>query len=236
MKKIFTFSIMMSVVLFTACQENMENKLTTAEEKAGWKLLFDGNTMNGWRTFKNKTGNSWQVVNGELHCKGSKTDKSDLRADIITTNQYENFELSLDWKIAKGGNSGIMYHVTEEYGAAYLTGPEYQLIDDEGFHEKLEDWQKTGADYAMYNATSRPVKPVGEYNNTKIIFNKGHVEHWLNGVKILEFQAWSDDWNKRKAAGKWKNDKGYGMSKTGFICLQDHGSEIWFKNVKIRSL
>ena len=129
-----------------------------------------------------------------------------------------------------------MYHVTEEYGAAYLTGPEYQLIDDEGFHEKLEDWQKTGADYAMYNATSRPVKPVGEYNNTKIIFNKGHVEHWLNGVKILEFQAWSDDWNKRKAAGKWKNDKGYGMSKTGFICLQDHGSEIWFKNVKIRSL
>lgn len=225
-----------TTLFFVSCQDKKGNELTKAEKDAGWKLLFDGKSLNGWRTFKNKAGNTWEATGGELHCKGSATDKSDLRADLITTDQYENFELSLDWKIAKAGNSGVMYHVTEEYEAPYLTGPEYQLIDDEGFPEKLEDWQKTAADYAMYNTTSRPVKPVGEYNDTKIIFNKGHVEHWLNGVKVIEFEAWSDDWNKRKADGKWKDAEGYGMSKTGYVCLQDHGSEIWFKNIKIKPL
>lgn len=234
--KIKSIVLLLSAFLLISYKGKKDNKLTKAEKKAGWKLLFDGNSMNGWKSFKNKTGNSWVVASGELHCKGSTTDKSDLRADLITTDQYENFELSIDWKLAKTGNSGILYHVLETYDAPYLTGPEYQLIDDEGFPEKLEDWQKTGADYAMYTASSKPAKPVGEYNNTKIIFNKGHVEHWLNGVKVLEFQAWSDDWNKRKAAGKWKDAKAYGMSKTGYICLQDHGSEIWFKNIKIKPL
>lgn len=236
MRPFLTFIFIFSVGTVTSCQQEKDNQLTKEEEKAGWKLLFDGKTMDGWRTFKNKSGNSWEIINNELHCKGSATDKSDLRDDLITTDQFENFELSIDWKIASGGNSGIMYHVTEEYDAAYLSGPEYQLIDDEGFPEKLEDWQKTAADYAMYNVTSRPTKPVGQYNNSKIVFNKGHVEHWLNGVKVLEFEAWSDDWHKRKAAGKWKEEKGYGMSKTGHICLQDHGSEIWFKNIKIKPL
>jgi hypothetical protein len=236
MKSITILILIASTVLFISFQKEKDNRLTKAEKKAGWKLLFDGKSMNGWRTFKNKTSNSWEAVGGELHCKGSTTDKSDVRADLITTDQYENFELSVDWKISKKGNSGIMYHVTEEYNAAYLTGPEYQLIDDEGFPEKLEEWQKTGADYAMYTTTSRPVNPVGEYNNSKIVFNKGHVEHWLNGVKVVEFEAWSDDWNHRKATGKWKDAKAYGMAKTGFICLQDHGSETWFKNIKIKPL
>jgi hypothetical protein len=237
MKSITVVTLIASTVLFFSFQEGeKDNKLTKAEKKAGWKLLFDGKSMNGWRPYKNKISNSWIVANGEMHCQGSVTDKSDKRTDLITTSMYDNFELSLDWKIAKTGNSGIMYHVTEEFDAAYLTGPEYQLIDDEGFPEKLEDWQKTGADYAMYNATSRPVNPVGEYNNTKIVFNKGHVEHWLNGVKVVEFEAWSDDWYHRKANGKWKDAKAYGMAKTGYICLQDHGSEIWFKNIKIKPL
>jgi hypothetical protein len=175
MKFYLTFILIASTGLFYSCQQNKENQLTKAEESEGWKLLFDGKSMDGWRTFKNKPGNSWEVKNNELHCKGSTTDKSDLRVDLMTTGQYENFELSLDWKIAKAGNSGIMYHVTEALDAAYLSGPEYQLIDDEGFPEKLEDWQKTGADYAMYNASSRPTKPVGEYNNKKIIYNNGHL-------------------------------------------------------------
>ena len=217
-------------------EKNKNNRLTKAEKKAGWKLLFDGKTMNGWRTYQNKAGNSWEVNNGELHCQGSVTDKSDKRTDLITTGEYENFELSIEWKIAKAGNSGILYHVTEQYDVSYLSGPEYQLIDDEGFPEKLEEWQKTAADYAMHTTSSRPVKPVGEYNQTTIIFNKGHVEHWLNGVKVIAFEAWTDDWNKRKLAGKWKDAPGYGMSKKGTICLQDHGSEIWFRNIKIKPL
>ncbi len=235
-------TILLSFILFASLlfcsfrDKGKNNKLSKAEKKAGWQLLFDGKSMKGWRTFKNKISTSWEVSGDELHCKGSVTDKSDKRADLITTDQYENFELSLDWKISKAGNSGVMYHVTEEYDAPYLSGPEYQLIDDEGFPEKLEEWQKTGADYAMYTTTSRPTKPLGEYNSSKIIFNKGHVEHWLNGVKVVEFEAWTTDWNERKARGKWKDDAGYGLSKRGYVCLQDHGSEIWFRNIKIRKL
>ena len=236
MKSINVLTVIVFSFLLFSFQGGNENKLTKAEKKEGWILLFDGKTMKNWRTFKDKPGNSWEVVKGELHCKGSATDKSDKRADLITYKQFDNFELSLDWKIAKAGNSGILYHVTDAEDLSYLTGPEYQLIDDEGFPEKLEEWQKTGADYAMYTTTSRPTKPVGQYNNTKIIFNKGHVEHWLNGVKVIEFEAWSDDWNNRKANGKWKNASNYGRFKTGYICLQDHGSEIWFKNVKIKPL
>ena len=238
MKKQSTLIVLLACMVSFSCtsQQQKENMLTDKEKKEGWQLLFDGSTMNGWRTYQNKASNSWEVMNGEIHCKGSETDKSDKRADLIATGQYDNFELSVDWKISKGGNSGIMYHVTEAYDAPYLSGPEYQLIDDEGFSQKLEDWQKTGADYAMYTASSRPTKPVGEYNNSKIVFNNGHVEHWLNGVKVLEFEAWSADWNDRKSKGKWKDEAGYGMAKTGFICLQDHGSEAWFRNVKIKKL
>jgi hypothetical protein len=236
-KKIF-FSflvILISMGLFSFYKQK-DNTLSAAEKKAGWQLLFDGKTMTGWRMYQHKSAECWGVKKGELYCKGSEIDKSDLRADIVTTEQYENFELSLEWKIAPGGNSGVMYHVTEDAPAAYLSGPEYQLIDDEGFPQKLEDWQKTGADYAMYTATSRPTKPVGQYNLTKIVVNGTHREHWLNGVKVVEFEAWGDDWNKRKATGKWKDTPGYGIAKKGYICLQDHGSGVWFKNIKIRKL
>ncbi|MBK7807993.1 MAG: DUF1080 domain-containing protein [Saprospiraceae bacterium] len=213
-----------------------DNILTEQETSAGWKLLFDGKTLEGWRMYQNKAADAWDVKDGELYCKGSKTDKSDLRADIITTDQFENYELSIDWKISPEGNSGIMYHVTEEFEAAYLSGPEYQLIDDEGFPEKLEDWQKTASDYAMYTATSRPTNPVGQYNTSKIVVNGAHREYWLNGVKVLEFEAWTPDWENRKATGKWKDTPGYGVAKKGHICLQDHGGGVWFKNIKIRKL
>ena len=236
MKTRTLFMIAASSLVLGSFSKQRDNSLTAAEKKAGWKLLFDGKTLTGWRMYQNKPADCWGVKNGELYCKGSETDKSDLRADIITTEQYENFELSVDWKIAPAGNSGIMYNVTEEFAAAYLSGPEYQLIDDEGFPHKLEDWQKTGADYAMYTASSRPTKPIGQFNESRIVVKGNHREHWLNGVKIVEFEAWSDDWNKRKASGKWKDTPGYGMAKKGYICLQDHGSGVWFKNIKVRKL
>jgi hypothetical protein len=237
-KKIFfVLTLIMGNMFLQSASAQKDNELTEAEKKDGWKLLFDGKTLNGWRMYQNKLADCWGAKNGEIYCKGSATDKSDLRADIITAEQYENYELSVDWKIAAGGNSGIIYNVTEDYGASYLSGPEYQLIDDEGYPGgKLEDWQKTGSDYAMYTATSRPTKPIGEYNTSKIVVKGAHREHWLNGVKVVEFEAWSDDWNKRKSIGKWKDTPGYGMAKKGYICLQDHGSGVWFKNIKIRKL
>jgi len=210
--------------------------LSENETKDGWKSLFDGKTTNGWRTYQNKKSDSWSVVDGTLYCKGSETNKSDMRADMITNDQYENFEFYVEWKISKGGNSGIMYHVTEEFPTAYLSGPEYQLIDEANFPEKLEDWQKVGANYAMDPAPTAEAKPAGEWNTTKIIVNKSHVEHWLNGKKIVEYEMWTDEWNKKKTEGKWKDAAGYGMAKKGHIALQDHGSEAWFRNIKIKEL
>jgi len=212
------------------------NTLTEAEKKNGWKLLFDGKSLNGWRAYQNKKMDSWMAMSGVIHCKGSKEDKSDLRADLITDKQYENFDLSIDWKISPQGNSGIIYLATEQHHAAYETGPEYQVIDDLNFPEKLEDWQKTGANYAMDPAPTAKPNKVGEWNTTRIVVNKGHVEHWLNGEKIVEYQIGSEKWNKEKATGKWKSAPDYGVAKKGHIALQDHGSEAWFRNIKIKEL
>lgn len=212
------------------------NTLTSKEKSNGWKLLFDGKTLNGWRTYQNKNAASWEAQDGVLHCKGSTTDKSDLRADLITADQFDNFDLSIDWKISPQGNSGILYRVTEGEKTSYLTGPEYQIIDDLNFPQKLEDWQKTGANYAMDPAPEARPNPVGEWNNTRILVNKNHVEHWLNGKKIVEYEINSDAWKQHKATGKWKDAPNYGTATKGHIALQDHGSEAWFRNIKIRQL
>lgn len=212
------------------------NVLTEAETAAGWKLLFNGSDLNGWRMYKGKDGKTWSALEGTLHCAGSATDKSDMRGDLITNDQYENFELVADWKLAPQGNSGILYLVTEEFEAPYMSGPEYQIIDDNNFPEKLEDWQKSGANYAMNPPAKLAAKPIGEWNHTRIVVNKGKVEHWLNGEKVVDTEMWTPAWEKAKATGKWKTYKGYGTAKKGHICLQDHGSEIWFKNMKIRPL
>ena len=217
-------------------KEGTANKLTSTEKKQGWKLLFDGKSLDGWRTYQNKKSDSWSVKNGTLYCKGSASDKSDLRADLITKDRYDNFELSVDWIISPQGNSGIIYLCDETEKAAYLTGPEYQIIDDKGFPQKLEDWQKTAANYAMDAAPTAVAKQVEQWNNTSIVVNKGHVEHWLNGKKVVETQMWTDEWQKKKTEGKWKDAPNYGTVKKGHIALQDHGSEAWFRNIKIRSL
>ena len=214
----------------------VNNQLTAAEKGNGWQLLFDGKNLNGWRTFKNEPGN-WKTDNGMI-CSYTADNGE---ADLITDNMYENFELDIDWKISSEGNSGILYLVTEDYDKTYLSGPEYQLIDDAGYPEKIEDWQRTGANYAMnapaVNAANKP----GEWNTTKIIVNKGHVEHWLNGKKVVEYNLWSDEWKKNKEAGKWKDDAGYGASKSGHIALQcSHSgiktSGICFRNIKLKQL
>jgi len=212
------------------------NKMTTGNEE--WISLFDGKTLNGWHGY-NKTGTiqNWAIEDGALVCLGAAKDAHG--GDIVTDKAFENFELKWEWKISKEGNSGVMYHVVEgpKYEAPYQTGPEYQLIDDTGFPQKLEEWQKTGADYAMNLPNDKKkLKPVGEWNTSKIVFDKGHVEHWLNGQKIVEFQAWDAKWQKEKQEGKWKDYPDYGLAKTGLIALQDHGNKAYFKNIMIKVL
>ena len=202
---------------------------------SGWKPLFDGKTLSGWRTYQNKPADSWSVSNGMLTNKGNK-DPNTKHADLITESQFENFELSIDWKIAPQANSGILYMVTEEFASSYRSGPEYQLLDDKGYPQKLENWQITGANYAMDPPIVDATKPAGEWNHTLIKVFKGHVEHWLNDKKVVEYELWSDTWKQHKAAGKWKDEKGYGAAKKGHIALQDHGGEAWFREIKIREL
>lgn len=233
-------------LLFTNCTDQpaspAEEKTGTAAAEAkketGWESLFNGKDLTGWHGF-NKTGpvTNWEVRDSALVCLGAS--HSDYGGDIVTDKDYSNFELKWEWKVDKGSNSGVMYHVVEDkkYKAPYETGPEYQVIDDIGFPGKLEEWQKAGADYAMNLPNDKKkLMPVGEWNSSSIIYNNGHVEHWLNGEKIVEFQADTPEWKKEKAEGKWKDFPDYAIAKTGKIALQDHGNKAYFRNIMIRPL
>ncbi|MFA5326528.1 MAG: DUF1080 domain-containing protein [Prolixibacteraceae bacterium] len=233
------FGVFFAIVfIFLSGCNQKENALTREEKDSGWELLFDGTTLNGWRDYNGTvlTG-PWEVENGTIKADGKGSDASGY---IVTDKQYENFILSWDWKISEGGNSGVLYHVIEnqKFQVPYVTGPEYQLIDDVNFPDPLEEWQKCSADYAMYlpDKAKLHVNPAGQWNNSKIVFDNGHVEYWMNGVKTLEFEAWSDDWFTRKNSGKWHNAPEYGLATTGVICLQDHGYPAWFRNMKIKQL
>lgn len=211
------------------------NLLTEKEKENGWRLLFDGKTTNGWRGYKqDKVKEGWQVIEGNLVALGKG---GDLGGDIITVEQYEDFELYIEWAISDGGNSGIFFHVVErDYPTVYATGPEYQLIDDNGFQEKLEEWQKTGANYAMHNAVNKKLMPAGEFNISRIRVEDGIVEHWLNDEKVLEYELWTDEWKELVKNCKWKDYPGYGLARKGHIGLQDHGNNVKFRNIKIRDL
>lgn len=237
--------ILMLIISLGACSNSDSSKTTDVINKdsvtatvPASTYLFDGKTFSGWHAF-NKTGTiqNWAIEDGAMVCLGAAKDAHG--GDIVSDKEYENFELSWQWKATNGGNSGVMYHVVEspKYQAPYETGPEYQMIDDIGFPEKLEEWQKSGADYAM-NLTNdnKKLMPVGEWNSSKIIFDKGHVEHWLNGEKVVEFQAWDEAWTKKKKEGKWKDYPDYGSAKKGRIALQDHGNKMYFKDISIKEL
>jgi hypothetical protein len=217
-----------------AAQGALPNTLTAAEQAAGWKLLFDGKTTTGWRGFGRDKVVGWEVTNGELVALGQGGDHAN---DIITADEYQNFELVLDWKLSPKANSGVFYNVVEKgFDRTYASAPEYQLVDDHGWPDKLEDWQMSGANYAMHPPSKVASRPVGEWNTTRIVVDHGKVEHWLNGEKVVAYELWSPEWEKLKREGKWKDFPGYGTGKKGHIGLQDHGNKVYFRNVKIRVL
>jgi len=209
-----------------------------AGSKPVWISLFDGKSLNGWHLFNKTTEiKTWKIEDGALVCLGGKGPSGS--GDIFTDQSFANFELRWEWKVDKGSNSGVFYHVVEDpkYKRAIETSPEYQIIDDLNFPAKLEDSQKAGADYGMYTPSEKKqLKSIGEWNTSRIIFNNGRVEYWLNDIRIIKFKAWTKDWTKRKIEGKWKEYPDYGMSKSGLIGLQDHGNKAYFKNIEIREL
>jgi len=225
------------VLLSLACKQQtvQHNTLSSQEQAKGWTLLFDGKSMDQWRSYLKDELSGWVVEDGTMKALGHGGDRG---GDIITLREYENFELSLEWKISPGGNSGILYLVHEDtaYRQVYHTGPEFQLLDDLGWEGDLEDWQKTGANYAMHIAYNPDLKVAGEWNTAKVLKDGDHVEHWLNGKKLVEYQLWTDDWKSRVKSGKWNSFPAYGQYRKGHISLQDHGAVTWFRNVKIREI
>jgi hypothetical protein len=212
-------------------QNGAANTLTPKEKADGWRLLFDGKSLEGWRGFKKETvPDAWKVVDGALTLVGKG-------GDIITVDQFGDFELRLDWKLGKtAGNSGIFFHVLEEGGdQAYFTGPEVQILDNAGHKDGAAPLTSAGSNYALHAPTKDVTKPVGEWNETRIVVKGPHVEHWMNGVKIVEYELWSPDWEARVKASKFGKMPGYGRAKTGHIALQDHGDPIAFRNIKIKA-
>jgi hypothetical protein len=209
------------------------NKLTDAEKAAGWKLLFDGQSTTGWRSFKKQTiSHGWQVIDGSL-CRVDKT-----ADDIITTGQYDNFVLELDYKVPPHANSGIMYRVSEDESRAPFSGVEFQILDNTDPHG---DSQKSGWAYALYHPpidpkTGKPVdatKPVGVWNHVKLVCDGPHVEHWMNGVKYCQYEIGSEDWNQRVANSKFAKWPKFAKSPKGHIALQgDHGN-VCYTNIKL---
>jgi len=206
------------------------NTLTPAERAAGWRLLFDGKTTTGWRGWKMDTlPSGWQVVDGALT-------RVRRAADIITTEKFKNFELSLEWKIAPNGNSGIFYRASEDDDAIYWSAPEMQVLDDAGHPDGQSRLTAAGSDYGLYPSPAGVVQPAGQWNQVRLVVNGNHVEHWLNGVKVVEYELGSPDWEARVKASKFAPHPHYGRNPEGYIGLQEHDSWVAYRNIKIRVL
>ena len=237
MNNIKKYTLLFIIILLTAC---------SSKKDSDWIYLFDGETTDGWRAYNGETiPDKWAAVDGnltfdtELKLEEEWSGGGDI---IYHKEQFEYFELYLEWKLPKGGNSGVFYHVQEGYNAPYEISPEYQILDDDGWEEinnaKLESWQKSGADYAMHepNIDNKSLNPAGEWNSSRIIYTKEKAEHWLNGRLLLSFVPYSEDWYSKRNSGKWDDFPDYGKFKNGYIALQDHDTPIWFRNIKIKKL
>jgi hypothetical protein len=212
------------------------NTLTAAEKAAGWTLLFDGHSLDGWRGYKkpDAAGLRWKVDDGALSLP-AQTAAGTRSGDIISKDTFEQFELTLDWRIAPGGNSGIKYFILEDLDSAI--GHEYQVIDDERHADaKIGPHRQTAAFYDVLPASERPVKPAGEWKTTRIVVRGQTVEHWLNGKKVLQYELGSPALKAAIAKSKFKGIARFGTRQNGHILLQDHGNQVWFRSIKIRRL
>lgn len=212
------------------------NVLTDEEKAQGWKLLFNGTDLSQWRGFRmQEVPPGWEVQDGAVYFNA--THRGEGHGDLMTREQFANFELKLEWNISPGGNSGVLYRVTEDYEQEYMTGPEVQVIDrSKEHHPNIKDTQQAGANYGLHPPAKDVVKPAGEWNKLHLVINGAHVEHRLNGEKIVEYELWTDEWKKLVAATKFAQWSGYGVNKKGHIVLQDHGAPVWYRNMKIRLL
>ena len=204
--------------------------------KPKWQVLFDGKSPTSWRGFRRQTfpEKCWAVENGSLKTVAG-CDKSD-QIDIITRNKYKNFEFELEWRVAPGANSGIIYLVSEDEDQTWKTGPEMQVLDDEKHPDGKIANTSAGSLFALIAPSNKTLRPVGEYNQARLVVRNGHVEHWLNGKKVLEYDLASDNLTSLIAQSKFKNFRQYARMSEGHIALQFHGDDVWYRNVRVREI
>ncbi|MEM6321544.1 MAG: DUF1080 domain-containing protein [Bacteroidota bacterium] len=222
---------LLTLCLFLANCSPKINQLTSAEKKAGWESLFNGETLHGWHLFGNGN-NYWSVEDGAITLT-----PGEKGGDLITDKAYENYELNLEWKISDCGNSGIIYAVKEEgFNAPWHTGPEMQVLDNKCHPDAKIPTHRAGDLYDMIACNEETVLPANQWNKVRLIINDGQVQHWLNGKKVVEFEMYNDKWREMVANSKFKDMEAFGTIRKGKIVLQDHHDKVWYRNIKIREL
>lgn len=200
-------------------------------DQAGWKSLFDGKTLAGWKSYGGgPVGSQWVVEDGSIHLSAAGG------GNIVTEQEFDDFEFQFQWKVAPGANSGVMYRVRPGDRAPHLSGPEYQVLDDSQHRDGGNPKTSAAALYGLIAGTGKELKPVGEWNTGKIVVRGTHVEHWLNGRKVVETDIGTDAWRAMIADSKFKDWEQFAAAPRGMICLQDHGDKVWFRDLKIRDL
>lgn len=205
------------------------NTLTEAEREAGFELLFDGRTLEGWHVFRGEGTPGWEARDGALVRVGSG-------GDLVTDRTFADFELRLEWTVEPGGNSGILYRVPDGVERTFHGGPEFQVLDDAAHPDGGSRLTAAGSVYGLYAAPEDVVRPAGEWNRVRIVADSSHVEHWLNGVKVAEYELGSDEWDRRVAETKFAEWPEFGRAREGRIALQDHGDPVRYRSVRIREL
>ena len=231
------------IIVAPAQNKTTANQLTGAEKAAGWRLLFDGKTFNGWRGFhSDKVPAGWVVEDGCIKKVQAKGELGQAGGDLITADQFDNFEFSIEWKLSKGANSGIKYLVSESLPPTGRSGVsfEYQVLDDQNHPDAkagIAGNRTAGSLYDLIPASkAKKLNPIGEFNLTRIVVKGNHIEHWLNDMKVVEFERGGEILKKHIAESKFKDTKGFGETAKGHILLQDHGDAVWYRNIKIREL
>lgn len=225
-----------------AQQTSKLNHLSASEKKEGWTLLFDGTSSKGWHKYGGAPiGAAWKVEDGTLYLDPSVKQDWQIRegGDIVTDLEYGDFDLKLEWKIAKNGNSGIMFYIHEDSAAyrwPWMTAPEMQVLDNEGHQDGKIKKHRAGDLYDLISCREESVKAPGEWNQVEIRSEKGKLDLWLNGVLVVSTQLWGEDWKTLIAGSKFASMKGFGSFSLGRIGLQDHGDQVWFRNMKIKKL
>ena len=238
--------IMLLAISFAACNSQSEKKpepaMTETNTDSGWISLFDGQSLKGWHNYgKTTVGEAWKVADGNLYLDTTQKDGWQIKGggDIVTDEAFENFHLKLEWKIAVNGNSGIIFYIHEDtakYDHVWQTGPEMQILDNDGHGDGKIIKHRAGDLYDLIACSTETVKPVGDWNAVEIISNKGKLDFMLNGTNVVSTTLWDEAWTKLVAGSKFKQWPGFGTYKKGHIALQDHGNTVWYRNIKIKRL